>query len=295
MKHFTQISFALWLATIVGCSGNSVHSGGSGLIEADQTVVSAETAGRITARFFSEGGIVEEGDTLAIVDPENIELELIAAQAAVAVLDEKLTTAKLQVEKAKSSEQFMSSELARLTRLLGTSAANQRQVDQAQHSHEQATVARKTAVSQVSTLKAEITRARADIDRLKKRLADCYILAPTSGTVIEKLVELGEYVGPGKPVVKIAQLDTVWVKAYLPTAQFANIKLGDTASVNTESGGNDYTGTVVWTSSEAEFTPKNVQTEQSRADLVYAVKVSIPNLDGSLKIGMPVFVSFDQP
>ena len=85
----------------------------------------------------------------------------------------------------------------------------------------------------------------------------------------------------------------MWVKLYLTTGRFAAVKLGDPAAVSTESGGQSYNGTVVWTSDEAEFTPKNVQTEQARADLVYAVKVSILNLDRTLKVGMPVYVTLE--
>jgi HlyD family secretion protein len=85
----------------------------------------------------------------------------------------------------------------------------------------------------------------------------------------------------------------VWVKVYLAAGDFAHIKLGDKAKVSTESGGGEFEGTVIWTSEEAEFTPKNVQTEQSRADLVYAAKVSIPNPEGTLKVGMPVFVTLE--
>ncbi|MEW5995642.1 MAG: HlyD family efflux transporter periplasmic adaptor subunit, partial [Candidatus Zixiibacteriota bacterium] len=137
-------------------------------------------------------------------------------------------------------------------------------------------------------------RLDADIDRLDRRLQDCYPIAPITGIVTDKYVETGELLTPGRPMAKISRLDTLWVKVYLPAADFARAKVGDPVVVDTESGGRQYAGAVVWTSEEAEFTPKNVQTRKSRANLVYAVKVRVPNSDGLLKIGMPVFVSFEK-
>ena len=112
--------------------------------------------------------------------------------------------------------------------------------------------------------------------------------------VTEKFVEPGELLSPGKAIARIARLDTVTVKIYLTTGQFAGVKLGDRTTISTESGDKEYAGTVIWTSDKAEFTPKNVQTEEARADLVYAVKVSVPNPDRTLKVAMPVFVRLEK-
>jgi HlyD family secretion protein len=109
--------------------------------------------------------------------------------------------------------------------------------------------------------------------------------------VINKFVEVGELIGVGKPLVKIAKLDTVWVKVYLPPSDLTRISLGGHALVDPEDGRNKpLEGKVSWISDQAEFTPKNVQTKEARADLVYAVKITIPNPGKVLKIGMPVSV-----
>jgi HlyD family secretion protein len=84
------------------------------------------------------------------------------------------------------------------------------------------------------------------------------------------------------------------VKVYLPAPEFAKVKIGDKAVIDTESGDEKYDGWVIWTAESAEFTPKNVQTKKSRTNLVYAVKVRVPNDDGTLKIGMPVYVTLEQ-
>jgi HlyD family secretion protein len=110
--------------------------------------------------------------------------------------------------------------------------------------------------------------------------------------VVTRYVESGELVAIGKPLVKVARLDTVWVKVYLPPSDLTRIKLGGRAEIDPEDGrSRPLAGSISWISSEAEFTPKNVQTKEARADLVYAVKITIPNPDQTLKIGMPVLVT----
>ena len=139
---------------------------------------------------------------------------------------------------------------------------------------------------------AELTRIRAEIALLEKQLNDCYPIAPVSGTVIDKFIDVGELIGIGRELITIARLDSVWVKIYLPPADLAEIKLGDRVEIDPEDGRDqNLNGIIRWISSEAEFTPKNVQTKEARADLVYAVKIDIANKAQRLKIGMPVSVT----
>ena len=275
------------------CANNNDYPGGSGLIEADQTLISAEVAGKILIRNFDEGSYLTRGDTLVVIDHDQIDLQIKSAEAGLAALRSKLSSARIQVTTAQSSEKFTATERDRANRLVSTSSGSEHQLDQAQFNYDQAKLAVSAAKANVETLRAEISRAEAELSQLRLRQEDHYPVAPVSGVVSEKYISPGELIAPGKPLAEISQLDTVWVKVYLPAGKFAGVKTGDSARVDTESGETHYTGTVVWTSSEAEFTPKNVQTEQSRADLVYAVKVSIPNTDGKLKIGMPVFVTLE--
>jgi ABC-type multidrug transport system ATPase subunit len=265
------------LLFLLACGNDGDHIGGSGLIEATETLVSAETSGRMTQRFFDEGSEVRTGDTLAVIDPSRLELALASAWAGHDVIEARLATARLQVEQAGKTEQYATTELERVTNLLRSGTTTQRLFDRAELEHTQAVIASKTARGQVRTLQAELATSEADIARLQRQLVDCYPIAPTTGVVTEKYTEPGELLSAGKPIAKIARLDTVWVKIYLAASEFANITAGTAATVSTESGGKEFTATVVWTSREAEFTPKNVQTKESRADLVYAVKVSIPN------------------
>ncbi len=278
-------------AMLAGCGNGENEAGGSAFIEANDVLVSAEAAGRILEQRFEEGATVVQGDTLVIIDPSKIELDIASAEANRQTLLANLDAAKLVVTKARETESYAKSERDRVARLLKNGSATQKQMDQLEHEVTLAVNGRQTASANVEVINAQITKLDADIARLRRQLQDVYVLSPKGGVMTEDYVDQGELVSPGKAVAKIAQLDTVWAKVYLPSGQFASVKIGDKATISTESGETSYQGTVIWTSSEAEFTPKNIQTEKSRANLVYAVKVSIPNSDGRLKIGMPVYIT----
>ena len=293
MKRLIAI-LAPGLLLFAGCSKNDGLPGGSGLIETTESIVSAETSGRVVQHRFDEGTELKAGDTLVVIDPSNLDLQLASARAGLEVLQAQLSTARVQVKQASTAEDYARTEFDRVDRLLKSGTATDRQHDQAEFELKNSSLARETAEAQVKTVQANITKTESDIARLERSLKDCYALAPVGGVVTEKFIEIGELLAPGKSIARISRLDTVTVKVYLTADRFAGIKLGDHATVSTESGGRTYPGTVVWTSDEAEFTPKNVETEEARADLVYAVKVSIPNPDRTLKVGMPVYVTLEK-
>ncbi len=289
MRFTSVVFFAMILAILNGCGNSRSQVGSSGFIEADESVISAETAGRVDRRNFTEGTAVRAGDTLLVIDPSKLDLQLVALRAARQVTEASLSSAKLQVERAKKAEEFAISERDRVGRLVKSGSATQKQFDQLTYEATQASNARQTAEANTITTRAQLEKTDADIATLERQIQDCAPLAPISGVITEKYVEPGEFLSPGKAIAKIARLDTVWVKVYLTAEEFANVKAGDGATVSTEAGGKEFPGVVAWTSSESEFVPKNIQTKESRSDLVYAVKVRVPNSDGSLKIGQPVF------
>ncbi|UCE23186.1 MAG: efflux RND transporter periplasmic adaptor subunit [Candidatus Zixiibacteriota bacterium] len=294
MKKILYLIVPVVILMICSCDGNGGRIGGSGLMEADETIVSAETSGRVLSLAVDEGDEVKVNDTLAVIDPSRLELQLASARAGQQVARARLEAAQVQLSKAGEAEQFAQNERDRIEKLLQSGTATRKQMDKVEFDLTQAKLSRKSAEAALSTTRAELTRIEADINRVMRELVDCYPLAPIEGVVTEKYVEIGELVNPGKAVFKVSQLNSLWVKVYLPAGDFANIKVGDEAMIDTESGERQYQGKVIWTSEEAEFTPKNVQTEKSRANLVYAVKVAVDNIDGSLKIGMPVLVTIGE-
>jgi HlyD family secretion protein len=291
MRYTFPVLILIPFAALLGCNGNDHAAGSSGFIEADAAIISAEVSGRVERRLVSEGAAVHVGDTLLVIDKTKLDLQLSALSAARQVTEATLATARLAVEKARKTEEFATSERDRVGRLITSGSATQKQFDQVQYEASQAIIARRSAEANVTATAAQLEKTDADIALLNRLIQDCAPLSPIDGIVTETYVDPGEFVNPGKAMMKIARLDTVWVKIYLPAEEYATVKLGDAASVSTETDDAVYPGTVIWTSAEAEFVPKNVQTKESRSDLVYAVKVAIPNAQNALKIGQPVFAT----
>jgi HlyD family secretion protein len=263
------------------------------MLEATEALVSFEASGRIIELRIAEGSRVGAGDTLAVIDPSRLELERKSAVAGRRVTEEQLVATQVQLRQAREAEQYAGRERDRIAGLVKSGTATQQTLDRLELEYTQAQLALQAAQANDAMIEAQLDKISADIDRIDRTLSDCYPTSPLRGVVTTKLVDQGELASPGKPLVKISQLDSLWVKVYLPAADFAQVRIGDSATVDTESGGNTYRGVVIWTAEKAEFTPKNVQTEKSRANLVYAVKVLIANTDGKLKIGMPVYVTID--
>jgi HlyD family secretion protein len=130
--------------------------------------------------------------------------------------------------------------------------------------------------------------AEAAASLARTRLNETTLLAPTAGIVLSKNIEPGEQVAPGTPVVTIGRLEDVWIRGYVPESDLPRIKLGQKARVTVDGlKGRIFEGRLDFIAQEAEFTPKNVQTEKERVRLVYRVKVTVPNPDMILKPGMP--------
>ena len=291
MSYRLTLILAAALLGLISCHRNRGEIGSSGFLETNDAVISAETGGRIERLLVAEGSTVAIGDTLAVIDASRLLLELEAARAGREVAMANLTAARVQLAQAQETKALAAKENDRTVALAASGTATQRQLDLTQHELTSASLAVDAAKAGIATIEAELTRADAEIARLNRQLVDCYPLSPLSGVVLEKFVEAGEVVAPGKAMVRIAQLDTLWVKVYLTAPDFARIKLGERVQVDIEDGSAQRSGTVVWTSDEAEFTPKNVQTQKSRSNLVYAVKVKLVNDDRKLKVGMPVYVT----
>jgi HlyD family secretion protein len=276
---------------IASCGGNDIAPGGSGFIEATQIVVSAETGGQIKSLNVDEGDQITKGDTIGQIDTVSTVLLLRQAEALRKLAESKIRSSSLNIEQASYNLNLATKEYERISALLESGAIDQQQYDRVENDYKQVGLTKKQAEAFYQAAQAELAKAESEIALLKEQLSDCFPISPGSGVITSKFVEVGELVGTGKPLVKVAKLDTVWVKVYLPPEDLTQISLGGRAQVDPEDGRTEpLDGRVSWISDEAEFTPKNVQTKEARADLVYAVKITIPNPEGILKIGMPVLV-----
>jgi HlyD family secretion protein len=291
MKSVIAFAMAAIPMLLISCGKNKEVPRGSGLIEATEVTVSAESAGRLVGLRVDEGTVVAVGDTLAMIDTATVMLRLRQAKAAVEAAETKLRVAEVSIKQAETNLELANKEFERMATLIKKGTVTQQRYDQAETALNQARLAREQAQASRTATMAELDNARAQVDLLQKQVDDSFPESPVGGTVVEKFIERGELVGPGKALVRIARLDTVSVKIYVPPSDLTRISLGGNALVDPEDGRSaPLSGIVSWISSEAEFTPKNVQTRESRAGLLYAVKISIPNPNQVLKIGMPVAV-----
>jgi HlyD family secretion protein len=292
MKKLSCLSLLCLGLLILSCRGASPPPGGSGFIEATEIVVSAQIQGQILLLRFGEGDPIAQGDTIAEIDTVTVMLRLRQALSAKSMTQEKITASSLSIEQASYNSGLAQKEYERVAALLKAGSVDRQHYDQVENAYRQADLSQKQAQAAYQAALAELARAESDIALLEKQLSDCFPTSPASGILTTKFVEAGELASTGKPLVKVAELDTAWVKIYLPPADLTRIMLGGRALVDPEDGRTKpLEGWVSWISEEAEFTPKNVQTKQARADLVYAVKVTVPNPQKLLKIGMPVSVS----
>jgi len=291
-RFFLFIGIIIVPVFFMSCGGNHVLPGGSGLVEATEVIVSAQVGGQVEKMFVDEGDDITTGADIALIDTVTIALQLDKIKALRLTAITGRDAAAVQLSQAKLNTELSEKEYNRSKNLLAKGSTNQQSFDQIENGFQQSKLAVKSSEIALRRAEAELERLEVEKALLEKQLSDCHPEAPCTGTVVTKYIEEGELAAPGKPLVKIAQLDSVWVKIYLPPGELAGIKLGDRADVDPEDGRTTpLTGHITWISPEAEFTPKNVQTREARADLLYAVKITIANEDSTLKIGMPVSVT----
>ena len=288
MKKVLYIAVSL---LAIACSKEAEFDA-QGTFEATEVVVSSEATGRIINFDIEEGMTIVANQAVGTIDSLQLHLQrkqLLAQQSA-------LLTSRPDVKKQVASlrEQIVKqkSELRRVENMLSDGAATQKQKDdieaQIKILERQLDATLSTLNKNTSTINNNSAALEAQIAALDDRISKCRILSPVGGTVLVKYAEAGELASVGKPLMKIADLKNIYLRAYFTSDQLANIKLGDEVKVVADFGGEeryDYTGRVAWISSESEFTPKTIQTKDSRANLVYAVKIAVEN-DGRLKIGL---------
>ena len=288
MKRIVYIA-AVVLA--VSC-GTEAEYDAQGTFEATEVVVSSEATGRILNFEVEEGMAVEANQMVGAIDSVQLHLQrkqLVAQQSALlgSRPDVKKQVAALREQIAKQNE-----ELRRVENMLKDGAATKKQRDdieaQIKILERQLDATLSTLDKNTSTINNNSAALEAQIAALDDRISKCRVISPVGGTVLVKYAEAGELATVGKPLMKIADLDNIYLRAYFTSDQLANVNLGDEVKVVADFGGEeryDYTGRVAWISSESEFTPKTIQTKDSRANLVYAVKIAVEN-DGRLKIGL---------
>ena len=277
---------------MTACGNNEKEYDATGTFEATETTVFAEQSGTLLSFDVNEGDKMEAAREVGLIDTTQTWLKIQQMDATKAVyhsqkpdMERQIAATRQQLAKAQQDEQ-------RYRELVADGAAPSKMLDDATS---QVKVLRKQLDAQISslntqlsTLNSQLSTAEVQKAQLQDMLRKCHIMTPTKGTILEKYVERGEFVSIGKPLFKIADTESMKLRAYVTSAQLQNLKIGQKVKVFANYGDGqrkEYAGTISWISSRSEFTPKTILTDDERADLVYAVKVAIKN-DGFVKIGM---------
>jgi len=287
----------------------------SGNVEVTEINTGFKSSGRIEELLAEEGKSVQKGDKLAVLDSAEAESQALQSRALMheseARLKELKAGSRLQdIEQGKASVRSADAELEKAKKdydryqsLYKNNAVSAQQVDSMKKSYEVALAQKQKAVEALSLVKegprkedikaaeSRLNQAEAMVKTYEIRLKDSVIYSPVSGVILRKNNEVGETIAAGVPVYTIGDLDNPWVKVYVKEDKLGLVRLGQSAEIKTDTyPDKKYEGKITYISSEAEFTPKNVQTQEERVKLVFGVKVSVKNINDELKPGMPADV-----
>ncbi len=304
----------LALATgVAGCNeGDDGRLEGSGTIEADEVRVGSTVGGVVAEVLVREGERVEKGQVLMRFDPSDIEIQARQAEAGVAAakaqLDlarkgarkEDIQAARELMKQARAGEEAAKADLARAEELAKEGAVTEKQLADARTLAKVRASQRRAAELQyrkalrgarpeeLAMAEAGLANAEAMLALAKKKIADCEVKAPITGTVIHRLVEPGEVAGPGATLFVLQNMDTVNLTVFVPEPDVGRVRIGDPVNVYIDSHPDQaFPGRVSRIRENAEFTPRNVQTKDERVKLVFGVEIELPNPDGYLKPGLP--------
>ncbi|MDZ7372693.1 MAG: efflux RND transporter periplasmic adaptor subunit [candidate division KSB1 bacterium] len=275
---------------LTSCRSQKQQEVFTGLAEGRAVLVPALVGGKILELRADEGETVAKGDTLAVLDTLELVLERRSLLASLRELEVQESLAKANLERAADDLSYARQRYERVRALHSQGAATDQSHEDAQNVLSRAQSAYQTAQLQLQAVRAKREQLLAQLRVLDKKIADSVILSPEAGVVTERFFEPGEAIAPYRPIFEVTRIDLMEVKIYVPEAYLPRVKPGARATVRADGLTQELEGTVAWISSKAEFTPRSILTPETRASLVYAVKIRVPNPNHVLKDGMPVEV-----
>lgn len=291
----------------------------AGNVEASEVRISTKIGGTLSVLNAREGDAVESGQVLAQMDTTDLLLardavraERAAAEARLRLLQagartEDVKVAEAELRRASADLEGAERDLTRMERLLATGSGAEKARDDAKLRRDlaarQVEAARQTLAKlrsgarreEVDAARAQLDASQARIAQIDQQIKDATIASPLAGVVTEKLVEQGEILPPGSALLVVTDIKNAWLNVYVGDRDLPNVQIGQAVEVVTDAGPERYPGRVTFISSQAEFTPKNVQTRDERLKLVYKVKVGLENEKGIFKPGMPAEAIFPSP
>jgi len=306
-------SFTLIVAA--GCSRQPPPDA-YGNVEATEVVVSAQATGQLVTFTVAEGQKLAADAVVATIDSTELALQRDQLEAQRAAAQAQVDAARAQAAALQTQHEIAQRTFDRTKRLFDEKAATAQQMDQAEKDvrvledqikaqNEVVTAQRRQVAAHDAQIAAtsaqrhtagrQVASSEAQVAQVGERIRKSQVRNPSAGTVLVTYAKPGEVVQAGQPLYKIADLETVDVRAYITEPQLSGVRIGQQAQVTIDTGRGQrdtLTGAVTWIASNAEFTPTPIQTRDERADLVYAIKIRLDNRNGLLKIGMPVDVKF---
>ena len=283
-----KISLLSLLTILFSCNSNNEKADGYGNFEATEVTISSEANGKIEFLKLEEGDILLPKTQVGLVDTMQLyfaKQQLIASKNTIFSKSANvLSQRKVLQEQLKTT----TIEKNRIHNMFAENAATKRQVDEINGRVNVLEEQIKSVETQNAPILNEIQSVEVQIKKIEDQIQKSKIINPIKGTVLVKYAEPNEVTSFGKPLYKIADISEMTLRVYISEEQLATVKIGQKVKVTIDSSKDlkSYSGSIVWIASEAEFTPKIVQTKEERVNLVYAVKLLVKN-DGSLKIGMP--------
>lgn len=310
MKYIAAIFASVFFLS--ACNQSKQDFDATGTFEAEEIIVSSEAMGQIKQLTFKEGDQVKEGQFLGYVDSTQVYLKLQQLTAQIGSISARkpeiasqLKVFDDQIAVLKIKKETLLREKSRFSTLVEQKAAPGKQLDDIVSALEeldaQVALVKQQKQAAASNLNVQLKGFNQDPqaliiqkEQLQDQLTKYRLTAPASGTILSKYINEKELAALGKPLYKIGKLDTLTLRAYITGDQFSAIKLNQRVKVFVDKGDDyaEHQGVVYWIADKAEFTPKTIQTKKERANLVYAIKVAVPNAAGLLKIGMTSELKF---
>ena len=285
---FKILNLSLISIFLSSCNSNSDLADGYGNFEAVETTISAESNGKLLKFSVKEGEELEKGAIVGYIDTIQLALNKEQLAASKNVISSKSKGVLSQISVLKSQLQTAHISKKRTENLIAANAGTQKQLDDINGKIDVINQQIISIETQNATILNELKSIDVQIKQIEDQIHKSILTNPVKGTVLVKYAEPNEITSFGKPLFKIADLSTMQLRVYISETQLASIKIGQNVTVKIDAGDSmkHYEGIITWVASEAEFTPKIIQTKEERVNLVYAVKIDVKN-DGGLKIGMP--------
>lgn len=275
-------------SSIISCNSNDNKADGYGNFEATEITISAENNGKLNQFNIEEGQELKQGDFIGYIDTIPLDLKKQQLLVSKNVISSKSKGVLSQISVLKAELKTAKINKNRIENLIKDEAGTQKQLDDINGRIDVINNQIRSIEIQNASVINELYSIDVQVQQIEDQLQKSMITNPVNGTVLSKYSEPNEITSFGKPLYKIADLSTLKLRVYISETQLSSIKIGQevTVKIDTQKELKDYIGIISWVASEAEFTPKIIQTKEERVNLVYAVKVDVKN-DGSLKIGMP--------